>query len=251
MTGARRGLACSRAECCEQRTQRNVTGVWCVAARVWCAACARPWCGGTCSKRTSGRSGSGCACCTASRSQATCSRRSGTAGPDCRRSRRGAATPAPWQRSRLRRQALPDGGELAARAGGQKRPDARACLRRVRRGLARRARAAHGGGRRAGGAAVARHGGAHTQEEARSFIVSSLRRRLGLVICPAASSHATASAGCRTSACRGPSSSGACSRAASSSEDRRRECRSTLALRAVRRLLPVPGRRGTAGRPRV
>ena len=40
-TGARRGLACSRAECCEQGTQRNVTGVWCVAARVWCAACAR------------------------------------------------------------------------------------------------------------------------------------------------------------------------------------------------------------------
>ena len=64
---------------------------------------------------------------------------------------------------------------------------------------------------------------------------------------PAASSHATASAGCRTSACRGPSSSGACS-AASSSEDRRRECRSTCRTPTSR---PVPGRRGTAGRPRV
>ena len=38
------------------------------------------------------------------------------------------------------------------------------------------------GGVADGLAAVARHGGAHA-EEARSFIVSSLRRRLGLVIC--------------------------------------------------------------------
>ena len=69
--------------------------------------------------------------------------------------------------------------------------------------------------------------GARTQEEARSFIVSSLRRRLGLVICREFARHRTP-AGCRTSACRGLSSSGACS-AASSSEDRRRECRSTYA----------------------
>ena len=54
--------------------------------------------------------------------------------------------------------------------------------------------------------------GARTQEEARSFIVSSLRRRLW-ASSSAASLHATASAGCRTSACRGPSSSGACSAA--------------------------------------
>jgi hypothetical protein len=38
------------------------------------------------------------------------------------------------------------------------------------------------------------------------------------------SSRAPASAACRTSACRGPSSSDACS-AASSSGDRRRDCR--------------------------
>ena len=51
--------------------------------------------------------------------------------------------------------------------------------------------------------------------------------------------NATASVGCRTSACCGPSSSGACS-AASSSEGR---AGASAALRAVRRLLPVPGRR--------
>ena len=67
--------------------------------------------------------------------------------------------------------------------------------------------------------------GARTQEEGRSFIVSSLRRRLGLVICREFARH-PASAACRISGCREPSSSGACS-AASSSEGRRRECLST------------------------
>ena len=65
--------------------------------------------------------------------------------------------------------------------------------------------------------------GARTQEEARSFIVSSLRRRLGLVICREFARHP--SAACHTSACRGPSLSSACS-AASSSGGRRHECRS-------------------------
>jgi hypothetical protein len=95
------------------------------------------------------------------------------------------------------------GGPAVQRAGHQPhprpaalvRPDARACLRRVRRGLARRARAAHGGGRRAGGAAAWRDMGARTQKEARSFIVSSLRRRLGLVICREFARHRTSAPG--------------------------------------------------------
>ena len=87
-------------------------------------------------------------------------------------------------------------------------------------------------------------GGATMWRRARS---SSPRCAGGWASSSAASSHATASAGCRTSACRGPSSSGACS-AASSSEDR---AGASAALRSVRRLLPVPGRRRTAGRPRV
>ena len=86
--------------------------------------------------------------------------------------------------------------------------------------------------------------GSFTQEEARSFIVSSLRRRLGLV----------ASAACRTSACRGPSSSGACS-AASSSEDRRRECRSTCRTPTSSSTRPArdgwPAARKRARTPRV
>ena len=53
------------------------------------------------------------------------------------------------------------GHQSDPRSAALVRPDARAHLRRVRRGLARRARAALGGGRRAGGAAVAGHGGAH------------------------------------------------------------------------------------------
>jgi hypothetical protein len=95
--------------------------------------------------------------------------------------------------------------------------------------------------------------GARTQEKARSFIVSSLRRRLW-ASSSAASSHATASAGCRTSACRGPSSSGACS-AASSSEDRRRECRSTCRTPTSSSTRPArdgwPAARKRARTPRV
>ena len=100
------------------RDGRVVRGSTCVVRSMRAS-----WCGSTCSKRTSGRSGSGCACCTASRSQATCSRRSGTAGPDCGRSRRGAATPAPW-----RHQAPSegwDGGELATGVGGEVRTSRR------------------------------------------------------------------------------------------------------------------------------
>ena len=91
--------------------------------------------------------------------------------------------------------------------------------------------------------------GARTPEEARSFIVSSLRRRLGLVICREFARHRIrrVPAGCRTSACRGPSSSGACS-AASSSEDRRRECRSTCRTPTSSSTRPA---RDGAGRPRV
>ena len=95
------------------------------------------------------------------------------------------------------------------------RPDARACVRRVRRGLARRARAAHGGGRRA-----------RTQEEARSFIVSSLRRRLGLVICREFARRRIR----RVPYIGVPRAVGRAAHAASaasSSGDRRRECRST------------------------
>ena len=64
------------------------------------------------------------------------------------------------------------------------RPDARACLRCVRRGLARRARAAHGGGRRADGAAVARHGGAHAGGGALVHrLLAAPAAGVGLVIC--------------------------------------------------------------------
>ena len=98
--------------------------------------------------------------------------------------------------------------------------------------------------------------GARTPEEARSFIVSSLRRRLGLVICREFARHRIrrVPAGCRTSACRGPSSSGACS-AASSSEDRRRECRSTCRTPTSSRTRPArdgwPTARKRARTPRV
>ena len=86
--------------------------------------------------------------------------------------------------------------------------------------------------------------GARTQEEARSFIVSSLRRRLGLV----------ASAACRTSAClpRGPPSSSGAHAAPGQLIGGPQAglyhplAGASAALRAVRRLLP-----GTAGRPRV
>ena len=98
--------------------------------------------------------------------------------------------------------------------------------------------------------------GARTPEEARSFIVSSLRRRLGLVICREFARHRIrrVPAGCRTSACRGPSSSGACS-AASSSEDRRRECRSTCRTPTSSSTRPArdgwPAARKRARTPRV
>ena len=91
--------------------------------------------------------------------------------------------------------------------------------------------------------------GARTQKEARSFIVSSLGRRLGLVICRDFARHRIRLVP-YIGVPRAASSSGACS-AASSSGDRRRDRGASAALRAVRRLLPVPGRRGTAGRPRV
>ena len=98
--------------------------------------------------------------------------------------------------------------------------------------------------------------GARTPEEARSFIVSSLRRRPGLVICREFARHRIrrVPAGCRTSACRGPSSSGACS-AASSSEDRRRECRSTCRTPTSSSTRPArdgwPAARKRARTPRV
>ena len=105
------------------------------------------------------------------------------------------------------------------------RHTARTCLRCVRRGFARRARAAHGGGRRAGGAAVARHGGAHAGGGA--FVHRALfaapaagPRHLPRVRAPPHPPRAV------YRRCREPSSSGACS-AASSSEGRRRECLST------------------------
>ena len=107
------------------------------------------------------------------------------------------------------------------------------------RGLARRARAAHGGGRRGANAG----GGALLHR-----LDSSLRRRLGLVICREFARHRIRRVP-RTSACRGPLSSGACS-VASSSGDRRRECRSTCRT-PTSSTSTVPGRRGTAGRPRV
>ena len=70
------------------------------------------------------------------------------------------------------------------RSFGQSTSDARACVRRVRRGLAQRARAAHGGGRRAGGAAVARHGGAHAGGGALLHrLLVAPAAALGLVIC--------------------------------------------------------------------
>ena len=82
---------------------------------------------------------------------------------------------------------------------------------------------------------MARHGGARTQEEARSFIVSSLRRRLGLVICREFARHAAGVP--YIGVPRAVASSGACS-AASSSGDRRRECRSTCRTPTSGRLLP-------------
>ena len=155
------------------------------------------------------------------------------------------------------------GGPAVQRAGHQPhprpaalvRPDARACLRRVRRGLARRARAARGGGRRAGGAAVARHGGAHAGGGALVHRLLAAPaagpRHLPRVRTPP---HPPGAAGCRTSACRGPSSSGACS-AASSSEDRRRECRSTCRTPTSSSTRPArdgwPAARKRARTPRV
>ena len=74
--------------------------------------------------------------------------------------------------------------EHAVRGGNQRpaAPDARACLRCVRQGSpdvhALLTVAADGLAARQW-----RDMGARTQEEARSFIVSSLRRRLGLVMC--------------------------------------------------------------------
>ena len=59
---------------------------------------------------------------------------------------------------------------LAFGAYGEASPDVHALLTVAADGLAARP-------------AVARRMGARTQEEARSFVVSSLRRRLGLVIC--------------------------------------------------------------------
>ena len=146
------------------------------------------------------------------------------------------------------------GGPAVQRAGHQPhprpaalvRPDARACLRRVYGEASPDVHALLTVAADGLAARQWRDMGARTQEEARSFIVSSLRRRLW-ASSSAASLHATASAGCRTSACRGPSSSGACSAATA----HRWTAGASAALRAVRRLLPVPGRRGTAGRPRV
>ena len=124
------------------------------------------------------------------------------------------------------------------------RPDARACLRRVRRGLARRARAAHGGGRRAGGAAVARHGGAHAGGGALVHRLLAAPaagpRHLPRVRTPP---HPPGAVHRRAAGRR---------RAAHTARTaHRRTAGASAALRAVRRLLPVPGWRGTAGRPRV
>jgi hypothetical protein len=88
---------------------------------------------------------------------------------------------------------------------------------------------------------------ARTQEEARSFIVSSLRQRLGLVICREFARQLTRRvpyigvprAVVERRMQRGQLIGGPQAR------------RASAALRAVRRLLPVPARPGAPGRPRV
>ena len=90
-----------------------------------------------------------------------------------------------------------------------------------------------------------RRGGAsprtRTQEEARSFIVSSLRRRLGLAICRELARH--------THCIRRVPYIGVPRAVVERRMQRGQliggpQARDSAALRAVRRLLPVPGRRG-------
>ena len=97
--------------------------------------------------------------------------------------------------------------------------------------------------------------GARTQEEARSFIVSSLRRRLGLVICREFARHRIRRVP-YIGVPRGPAvvERRTCS-AASSSEDRRRECRSTCRTPTSSSAKPArdgwPAARKLARTPRV
>ena len=95
--------------------------------------------------------------------------------------------------------------------------------------------------------------GARTQEEARSFIVSSLRRRLGLVICREFARHRIRRVP-YIGVPRAVVERGACS-AASSSEDRRRECRSTCRTPTSPSTRPTrdgwPAARKRARTPRV